>query len=199
MMPITGKLYDKIGPRPLAIFGVIGLGLVMFQFHKLDVMTANITIVWWATLRGMVMAFANMPAQTAALSDVPNNLIGRASAISNIIRSVSGSFGLAVLTAILTARQAFHGARLTWTLVPSNPVVAGAVARISGVLGGGSRGQIGALAYLNGIVARNSFINGIDDVFVVAAMISFVALIPAIFLVHRKFTPSGAPRAPLAE
>lgn len=199
MMPITGKLYDKIGPRPLAIFGVIGLGLVMFQFHKLDVMTANSTIVWWATLRGMVMAFANMPAQTAALSDVPNNLIGRASAISNIIRSVSGSFGLAVLTAILTARQAFHGARLTWTLVPSNPVVAGAVARISGVLGGGSRGQIGALAYLNGIVARNSFINGIDDVFVVAAMISFVALIPAIFLVHRKFTPSGAPRAPLAE
>jgi EmrB/QacA subfamily drug resistance transporter len=198
MMSVTGRLYDKIGPRPLVVFGVLMLGILTFQFHNLNMMTATTTIVVWATLRGMVMAFANMPAQTAALSDVPTELVGRASAISNIIRNVAGSLGLAALTSILTSRQALHGARLAWTLVPGDPVVASTVSRIGAALGGGARGHGKALAYLNGMVGRTSFINGIDDVFVAAAVFTFVALIPAFFL-KRGIVAPGKPRAPMAE
>lgn len=198
MMSITGRLYDKIGPRPLVLFGVFMLGILTFQFHNLNLRTATTTIVVWATLRGMVMAFANMPAQTAALSDVPTELVGRASAISNIIRNVAGSLGLAALTSILTSRQALHGARLAWTLVPSDPIVASTVSRIGRALGGGAKGHGMALAYLKGMVSRTSFIDGIDDVFVAAAVFTFVALIPAFFLRRGTVSP-GEPRAPMAE
>jgi len=198
MMPITGRLYDKIGPRPLVVFGALMLSILTFQFHNLNLATATTTIILWNTMRGMVMAFANMPAQTAALSDVPTELVGRASAISNIIRNVSGSLGLAALTSVLTARQAIHGARLAWTLVPGNPVVDGTVAKIAATLGHGARGQGAALAYLKGIVTRTSFINGIDDVFVAAATFSVLALIPALFLTHGSISPRGQ-RAPMAE
>ncbi|HUW39962.1 MAG TPA: DHA2 family efflux MFS transporter permease subunit [Rectinemataceae bacterium] len=198
MMPITGKLYDKIGPRPLVIFGVLMLAFLTFQFHNLNLQTATGTIIVWVTLRGMVMAFANMPAQTAALVDVPTELIGRASSISNIIRSVAGSFGLAVLTSILTMRQAFHGARLTWTLVPGNPTVDAAVSRISTVLGGGPRGHGMALAYLKGLITQSSFISGIDDVFIAAAAFTLIAFLPALFM-RQGSGPAGGPRAPMAE
>ena len=113
------------------------LAVLTFQFHNLNIMTATATMVVWVTLRGLVMAFANMPAQTAALADVPTELVGRASAITNIIRSVAGSFGLAVLTSILTMRQAFHGARLAWTLVPGLTMVDSAVSRMTHMFGGG--------------------------------------------------------------
>jgi EmrB/QacA subfamily drug resistance transporter len=196
MMPITGKLYDKIGPRPLVVFGVSLLAVLTFQFHNLNLMTATSTIIIWVTLRGMVMAFANMPAQTAALADVPTELVGRASSISNIIRSVAGSFGLAVLTSILTMRQAYHGARLAWTLVPGAPTVDAAVSRIAHMFGGGAHGHGIALAYLKGIVTQSSFINGIDDVFVAAAVFTMLALIPGLFL-KRSTTVHGRP--PMAE
>ncbi|MGO8692694.1 MAG: DHA2 family efflux MFS transporter permease subunit [Rectinemataceae bacterium] len=196
MMPITGKLYDKIGPRPLAVFGVFLLTVLTFQFHNLNIMTATATVVVWVTLRGLVMAFANMPAQTAALADVPTELVGRASAITNIIRSVAGSFGLAVLTSILTMRQAFHGARLAWTLVPGLTMVDSAVSRMTHMFGGGGRGHEIALAYLKALVTQDSFINGIDDVFVAAAVFTVVALIPALFL-KRSTTVHGRP--PMAE
>ena len=198
MMPITGKLYDKIGPRPLVVFGVLMLAVLTFQFHNLNLMTATTTIVLWATLRGMVMAFANMPAQTAALADVPTDLVGRAAAISNIIRNVAGSFGLAALTSLLTSRQSMHGARLAWTLVPGNPVVATTVSRIGHAFGGGARGRSAALGYLQGLVSRTSFVNGIDDVFVAAAAFTLVALIPAFFLKRGTMTP-GMARAPVGE
>ena len=198
MMPITGKLYDKVGPRPLVVFGVLMLAVLTFQFHNLNLMTATTTIVMWATLRGMVMAFANMPAQTAALADVPTELVGRAAAISNIIRNVAGSFGLAALTSLLTSRQSMHGARLAWTLVPGNPVVATTVSRIGHAFGGGARGRGAALGYLQGMVSRTSFVNGIDDVFVAAAAFTLVALIPAFFLKRGTLTP-GMARAPVGE
>jgi len=198
MMPITGKLYDKIGARPLALFGVALLAVLTFAFHNLNLATATGTIVLWVTLRGGVMAFANMPAQTAALVDVPTELVGRASSITNIIRSVAGSFGLAVLTSILTMRQAVHGARLTWTLVPSDPIVSSTISHIASAFGGGARGHGVALAYLKGVITQTSFINGVDDVFVAAAAFTVMALIPAVLL-KRSSAPAGAQRAPLAE
>ncbi len=193
MMPITGKLFDKIGAKALVISGLLMLSVLTLNFSNLNLATATGTITMWIIFRGAVMAFAMMPAQTASLIDIPNELIGRASSISNIIRSVAGSFGLAVLTSILTARQAFHGSRLAWSLTLSNPVVADSVAKLGGLAGGGARGKGLAAAYLSGLVAKASFVNAIDDVFIVAGLFTLLALVPALFLKNkRKAAAEGA-------
>ncbi|HET7838973.1 MAG TPA: MFS transporter, partial [Rectinemataceae bacterium] len=192
MMPITGKLFDKVGARALVIAGLFMLAFLTLNFANLNLATATSTITMWIVFRGMVMAFAMMPAQTASLIDIPTDLISRASSISNIIRSVAGSFGLAILTSILTARQAFHGARLSWTLTLSNPVVADTVSKIAGLAGGGTKGRGLAAAYLFGQVSKTSFVNAIDDVFIVAGMFTFVALVPALFLKSKKAQTAAA-------
>jgi EmrB/QacA subfamily drug resistance transporter len=186
LMPVTGKLYDKVGPRPLLMFGVLLLAFLTYQFHNLNLVTATGTITVWVMFRGGVMAFANMPAQTAALADIPTELVGRASSITNIISRVSSSFGLAVLTSLLTTRQAFHTAHYSWTLNAADPAVSRTVAAVSGALGGGARGRMGALAWLQGQVAKLSFVGAVDDVFVVAAAFTLLALIPAFFLRRGK-------------
>jgi hypothetical protein len=137
------------------------------------------------------MAFANMPAQTAAMADVPTELIGRASAITNIISRVSSSFGLAVLTSLLTRRQAFHSARYAWGITASSPAVQAAMGTVSSALGGGARGRMGALAWLQGQVAKFSFVQGVDDVFVAASAFTLLALVPAFFL--KRGAAPGAP------
>jgi len=114
MMPIIGRLFDKIGARPLVIVGLLLMAFITFLFRNLNLATATTTIMLWTLFRGLVMPLANMPAQTAAMVDVPTEMIGRASAITNIVGRVSSSFGIAVLTSMLTKRQTLHAARLAW-------------------------------------------------------------------------------------
>lgn len=197
MMPITGWLYDRIGPRWLVVAGLLFLAGVTYLFHNLNLATATSTIIVWVMFRGMVLAFANMPAQTAALVDIPTELVGRASALTNIISRVSSSFGISVLTSILTSRQAFHEARLSWTLNAANPVAAGSLAKVGALMGGGAQGRGAALAYLQGMVARTAFVNAIDDVFLITAAFTLLALVPALFL--KKGVQAGPGRAMAAE
>src|SRR5208283_1898517 len=135
MMPITGRLFDKVGPRPLALTGILLLMFISWLFHYLNLATATATIIAWTMLRGFVMPLANMPAQTAALVDIPTQLVGRASALTNIIGRVSSSFGIAVLTAVLTTRQVLHGAWLTWTVNPANPAAMAALSHAGSMMG----------------------------------------------------------------
>jgi EmrB/QacA subfamily drug resistance transporter len=182
LMPVTGKLYDKIGPRPLVLFGVVLLAALTYQFRELNLATATATISLWITLRGAVMAFANMPAQTAALADIPTELVGRASAITNIISRVSSSFGLAVLTSLLTTREAFHKEHYAWGLSASDPATQQTLATAAAAVGGGARGRIGALAWLQGQVSKLSFVAGVDDIFIAAGIFTLLAILPALFL-----------------
>jgi hypothetical protein len=145
----------------------------------------------------MVMPLANMPAQTAAMVDIPTELIGRASSITNIIGRVSSSFGIAVLTSMLTTRQAIHGARLSWGVSAANPTAMETIGRATAAMGGGARGKSIALAFLQGMVAKTSFVNAIDDVFIVTAAFTLLALVPALFL--KKGTNGKARGAAMAE
>lgn len=194
MMGITGRLYDKVGPRPLAVIGIAMLAILTFQFSRLNMLTATGTIVIWVLMRGGVMAFANMPAQTAALVDVPTELVGRASSISNIIRSLASSFGIAWFTTILTSRQAFHTARMAWTVTPDDPTVAATLSGVGAALGGGAVGKGGALAYMSGLIAQQSFVAGIDDIFIVASIVTLLGFIPA-FLLKKGGSDGPGPMA----
>ncbi len=197
MMPVVGRLFDRTGPRPLAIAGIVLLIFISWLFHYLDLATATGTIVLWTMLRGFVMPLANMPAQTAAMVDIPTELVGRASAMTNIIQRVASSFGIAVLTSVLTTRQALHGQWLAWTVTAANPTAMSAVTRASALMGGGARGRGIALAFLQGQALKTGFVNAIDDVFLITAALTVLALVPAFFL--KKGKGSAGRGAAMAE
>ncbi len=197
MMPVSGRLFDKVGPRPLALTGVALLMFITWLFHYLNLATATSTIVLWTMLRGFVMPLAMMPAQTAAMVEIPTHLVGRASAITNIIQRVSSSFGIAVLTTVLTTRQALHGNWLAWTVTPANPAAMSALAHAGAVMGGGAKGRGMALMFLQGMAMKTGFVNAIDDVFIISALITAAAVIPALFL--KKGKGAGARMGAAAE
>jgi EmrB/QacA subfamily drug resistance transporter len=191
IMPVIGRLFDRIGPRPLAITGIFMLIFVSWLFHFLTLATATATIVLWVMLRGFVMPLANMPAQTAALVDIPTQLVGRASALTNIIGRVAGSFGIAVLTSELNTRQVLHGNWLAWSVNPANPTAMSALAHAGDMMGTGAKAHSLALAVLQGMVTQTAFVDAIDDVFLITAIFTVIAVVPAFFLKKGK---AGAAR-----
>ncbi|MEI6101402.1 MAG: DHA2 family efflux MFS transporter permease subunit, partial [Eubacteriales bacterium] len=52
MMPIAGRLYDKFGPKPIAIFGIFSLAYTTFLLHGIEVNTSTTIVMIWLILRG---------------------------------------------------------------------------------------------------------------------------------------------------
>ena len=193
-MPISGKLYDRVGPKAMVVFGLAGFALLTWVFHFMNLETSTGTIIFWLVLRGGLMSFANMPAQTASMAEIPQHLIGRASALNNIMSRVSSSLGLAVLTSILNNRITTHTVRMSETITAQNHTATAFITHVSAMAGGGAKGAMVAQAYLRGVVAKTAFVRGIDDVFIVAAILIGVGVIPALFL--KKGVPKKGADAP---
>lgn len=187
LMPIVGKLYDHTGPRPLAIFGIISLSCTTYLLHNIDISTSTTTIIYWMMLRGVGMSFAAVAAQAASLDSVSQEEVGGASAICNIVSRVAASLGIATLTTVLTSRIAFHAAMAGNQLTSANLGVSQLMQKFMAYLGGGG-GQAAAqlkavgASTLKGLVQESAFVKGLDDIFMVASIITIVGLLPALLL-----------------
>lgn len=185
MMPISGFLFDKFGAKLLAATGLILLAWGTFEFHNLSLDTSNQSIILFAIIRSLGMGLAMMPITTAGMNTIPLNLVGRASSLNNVTRQIAGSFGIAVLTAVMQNRQAFHAARLSEAVSATSPAATSLLAQLQGLLahtGAGIASKGAALGILSGLIAQSSMVWAIDDTFVVAALFIFIAIPLSFFL-----------------
>ena len=108
-MALSGTLYNRVGPRILAVVGLVLLVVGTFSLTRLDVNTAGQSLQIWLILRGLGLGFANPPLQTLAMSSVSNRAMAKASSLVSVTRIVASAIGVAGLTTYLTQQAATHG------------------------------------------------------------------------------------------
>jgi EmrB/QacA subfamily drug resistance transporter len=101
MMPIAGKLTDRMGGGPLALFGVILCTVATIPFALIGAHTSILGLSLAMFVRGMGIGFAFMPAMAAAFSSLKRSELPDATPQLNVIQRVGGSIGTAVLAVIL--------------------------------------------------------------------------------------------------
>ncbi len=201
MMPISGRLYDGLGPTVPVVVGLAVLAAATYLFHDLSLVTPTAVIAGWMVLRSVGMGFAMMPIQTAGMTVIPTKLISRASAVSNIVQRVAGSFGLAALTAMMTSQQAVSQAQISAAATPGALATPWRLDAIAGLLSHGVQGvaQAGQAAaqLVAGIAAETAFVGAVDQIFVIAALAAAVGIVLALFLRAPRARRSGpVPGAP---
>lgn len=104
--PAIGRLFDKYGPRPLAIPGAVLLALGLFGLGFISATTP----LWWIVTCHIVfeigLGLLFTPLFTFGLGDLPRNLYPDGSAIMNTLQQVAGAVGTALfvaMSAIITA------------------------------------------------------------------------------------------------
>jgi MFS family permease len=113
LMPLGGRLFDKIGARLLAI---IGLGLVsagLFQLSQISVDTGTGYVIIALMLTGAGMGLSMMPVNTHILKAAPRRLVTRVTPLTTAAQQVVVSFAVAGLTGYLTTRITYHMAETT--------------------------------------------------------------------------------------
>lgn len=103
--PISGRLYDKIGPRPLA---VVGFGILMVNTWQLAHIQADTPIQWLLfllALRGLALGMTVQTTFVTALAAVPPPALARGSSLINGSRFLVQAIGVAILATVLASAQ----------------------------------------------------------------------------------------------
>jgi MFS family permease len=191
MSPISGKLFDKMGSRPLAIFGLAITAITTYQFTHLTMSTSYNHIMMLYIFRSFGMSFLMTTVMTEGMNQLPLRLASHGTAASNTARTVAGSIGTAFLVTVMTTRSEFHTNNFGNIINSTN----GYITNQLGALGQGiaqstglpaSSGQSLALYTLYGNVVKQSTIEGINDAFFYATGITTIALILAFFVKRAK-------------
>jgi EmrB/QacA subfamily drug resistance transporter len=100
-MPISGRLTDRIGGGPLALFGVILTTVTTIPFGLIGAHTSIGSLSLWMVLRGIGIGFAFMPAMAAAFAALKPSQLSDATPQMNVLQRLGGSIGTAVLAVVL--------------------------------------------------------------------------------------------------
>ena len=106
VMPVSGLLYDKIGPRWLAVVGMLVTAYGTYLMCAINVDMTRMDLIIWTSVRAAGMGLAIMPMMTASIDAVPPAFTNQGSAILNVVQQVAGALGLATLGALATGQQA---------------------------------------------------------------------------------------------
>ncbi|KHL96237.1 MFS transporter [Paenibacillus sp. IHB B 3415] len=117
MSPVTGKLYDRFGAKPLFIIGLLFIIPAMWAVTDLSESTTYTYLMIRTIGLRIGLSFITMPLNTAGLNALPRQLGTHGTAVNNTVRQIAGAIGTAVVITIYTVQATSHAA----TVMHSNP------------------------------------------------------------------------------
>lgn len=166
LIPFTGRLYDRIGARPLVALGFILLTFNTWQLSQIKLDTSIWYLGFLLVLRGAALACVIQPVQAAALSEVAPPKLPRASSLVNASRQVFQALGVAVLATILQNSLNSAGSRPTAAGGPPSPEAIAAF--------------------------QNTYLRGLENAYLATFWIAVVAVVLALLLPGWPFQKKAA-------
>jgi len=170
MSPLTGKLFDKIGGRILAVIGLTIVAVTTFAFSRLTLHTTYTHLIMIYSIRSLGMAMVMMPVSTNGLNQLPKRLYPHGTAMNNTLNQVAGAIGTALMVTIMSNRAESDAKEL-------------ATAAMKHLTAPPTKA---ALAEMKQQIMMQSMLNGINQAFLIATVIASIALVLSFFIKRSK-------------
>jgi MFS transporter, DHA2 family, multidrug resistance protein len=175
-MMLVGRMLNRIDGRVSIAFGFFIFAFSTWMLGGLSTDAGFWDVFWPRLIQGFGLGFLFVPLSTISLGDIPIPEMAGASGVYTLVRQLGGSFGIAILTTLLT-----HQTAVAWN------VLASGVTQTHGV----------PIPALTGMVAEQASMIAYNYLFRVTAIV-FVLAIPLIFLIKVKPKPTGGPAMAMA-
>jgi MFS family permease len=185
--PLSGRLTDRIGPRPLIVFGLLCVAGALFWQSHVTISSGYGTLLGGFLLMGVGMGFTMSPMSTAGMNAVDRTKAGVASGVLSMSRMVGGSFGVATIGALVAG----VGRSQLDKLIPAVP--AAQRHTLAETLGSGALPHAGNVGH----AVTQAFVTALGDGLRLGAAIAFVGAIVALVFITPKVAsaPSARPDA----
>jgi MFS family permease len=196
--PIAGRLSTRLPARALLGGGMVVVGVGLLLMNGISDDSDWTTLLLGFIVAGAGIGIVNPNLAQAAIAVVDPRKSGMASGINNTFRQVGIATGIAALGAIFQSRvQDKVAAALSGTPVADH---AGEIARAV-TSGGGSQAIASVPAASRGTVehaATHAFISGLNELFLIGAVIAFTGALLTFALVRQSDFVGQAEGAPAA-
>lgn len=185
--PLSGSITRWLNPKIIVVLGLLLLCGSFFMNYSFSFLTDRWYIMVSLYLRGVGLGILYPPLLNISLRMISNQQMAQASSVTNIVRQIGGSFGVAMFSHLLSQRQTYHTERYHAAIAYTGQTYADVVDGLGHFFatnGGLARTESVAYAkqYVLEHVDMQAYISGIDDVFFVALIITLIAIIPVFFL-----------------
>jgi MFS transporter, DHA2 family, multidrug resistance protein len=198
-MPMIGVLTSRIDNRWLIAFGFGLFAICSVWFSEINLGMSQWTLLWAIVLSGFASGCIFVPLSTTAMARLPNEQIGNASGLYNLLRNIGGSVGISVVNTIVSRHEQIHRAELAHNLSSGNPVLSQQLQGLQGLMqqGSGSSGAAlttptqRAFGLIDLTVAQQSRLLSYVDDFRYLAIVCFIC-VPLVFLLKKAVARKGA-------
>ncbi len=197
-MPLVGAFVGRLDARKMLVVGVIGASFTLLQLSWLDLDAGYWDVFWPQLLQGVALSLLFVPLTTVTMDPIPNEQMGNATSIFNLMRNIGGSVGIAMATTYLERRAQFEinvlGAPVTPYSAAARQMIAGT--RRLFMAHGSDAATATRQAYdaIFGTVARQASMLAFLDTFRMLGLV-FLVLLPLVFLMRRPSGRRGGPPA----
>jgi len=121
LVPVVGRLYDRVGARWLAFAGLALVTLATYLLTGVNVDMTRREVIVWTMIRGIGTGLAFMPIMTNGLNWLPPHLVGYGGAMNNIMQRMSAALGVAAMGVLINRQTAQASADLGALQTGSSP------------------------------------------------------------------------------
>lgn len=197
MMPIVGRMLQKgVPPQILTASGFVIFFLFTRMLSHSTLASGRGDFFWPLILRGAGLGLLFVPLTTMALSGLRGKDIAQGAGLTNMMRQLGGSFGVALVATFVQFRSWTHRVNLLSHVSIYDETVRERIAATTrGMMAGGAsfyEAQKQAYAALEGAVVRQTLLLTYMDAFRVVG-IFFLCCIPLLLLFKRRRGPAPEP------
>ncbi|SFC41227.1 DHA2 family efflux MFS transporter permease subunit [Clostridium uliginosum] len=191
MMPISGSAFDKVGAKPLVIPGLIILAISSYALaNGINMNSSKEYIIVITCMRSIGLGLAMMPISTAGMNAVKTELVGRASALNNTIRQISGALAVTIMSTIMQGRTNYNYSKLSEQINVYNKTATDTISTLTKVYIHSGQSQsvakASAISQLMKMVQGQATIDAMAYAVMMTVIAVLVAIILTLFMRSRK-------------
>ena len=190
MMPLVGKLLQRrFPPQLMNALGFISFFVFTDMLSHSTLASDRMDFFWPLIFRGLGLGLLFVPLTTLALSNLRGKDIAQGTGLTNMMRQLGGSFGVALMATYIEKRSWSHRQRLLEHVsIYDFPVRERLNAIVHGLMAKGStllEARRQAYGALEGMVVKQTFLLTYMDAFRIVGVF-FLCCIPLLLLFKRR-------------
>ncbi len=183
-MPLIGLIGSRIDNRYILALGFTIFGVCGLWFARVDLDISQWSMLWPVIISGFGASMVFVPLATTSMAALPNEEIGNAAGLFNLLRNIGGSIGISIVNTVVARHEQLHRVELSAHLNGTSTAFQNLLSEATALGARTGNSPLQAYAIINGILIQQSRLLAYVDDFQYLAAVCFLC-IPIVFLLRK--------------
>jgi DHA2 family multidrug resistance protein len=190
-MPLIGLIGSRIDNRYLLALGFGLFGFCSLWFARVDLQISQWSFLVPVILSGFGAGMVFVPLATTSMAELPNEEIGNAAGLFNLLRNIGGSIGISIVNTVVARHEQLHRVELSGHINAASVRFQQMLSSLTALAARTGASPQQAYAILNGLLSQQARLRAYVDDFQYMAAVCFLC-IPIVFLLRKVVGKKGA-------